>query len=188
MPKIKFNCIVCGKEVLDYPSNRSKFCSKECSHNSRKGKGNSMYGKKHSKKTKENWSKKRRMFKIKSNGYILNYMPKHPFCDSTGHVKEHRLVIEKYLGRYLTSKEVVHHVNSNRWDNRIENLMLLESQSKHRGLHNKKENIEIIYGKLGKIEKEKCKWLLENKIFSKIFIASKKINGRKIEIVYKKFI
>ena len=37
---------------------------------------------------------------------------------------------------------------------------------------------------LDKEEREKCKWLLENNIFSKIFIASK---GKKGEIIYKEF-
>lgn len=42
-------------------------------------------------------------------------------------------------------------------------------------------------GKLDKIEKEKCKWLLDNNIFSKILIASKIKIGRKVEIEYKEF-
>lgn len=40
-------------------------------------------------------------------------------------------------------------------------------------------------GYLDKVEREKCKWLLENKIFSKIMIASK--GKKKGEIVYKEF-
>jgi len=39
-------------------------------------------------------------------------------------------------------------------------------------------------GYLTREEKEKCEWLLENKIFSKILIASK---GKKGEILYKNF-
>ena len=42
-------------------------------------------------------------------------------------------------------------------------------------------------GYLDKEEKEKCKWLLENKIFSKILIASKKKVGRKVEVEYNEF-
>jgi len=42
-------------------------------------------------------------------------------------------------------------------------------------------------GKLSKEEKEKIDWLLENNIFSKILIASKKKVGRKIEIKYEEF-
>ena len=40
-------------------------------------------------------------------------------------------------------------------------------------------------GYLDKVEKEKCKWLLENNIFNNITIASK--GDKRGEIVYKKF-
>jgi hypothetical protein len=46
MPKIKFVCKVCCKDVEDWKTNRSKYCSKECSYSDRKGKNNSMYGRK----------------------------------------------------------------------------------------------------------------------------------------------
>jgi len=40
---------------------------------------------------------------------------------------------------------------------------------------------------LTKEEKEKCKWLLENNIFSKILIASREKVGRKYKIRYEEF-
>ena len=54
-----------------------------------------------------------------------------------GYIAEHRLVLEKKLGRYLLSKEITHHINHNKLDNRQENLIILSSQSKHRSLHAK---------------------------------------------------
>lgn len=44
-----------------------------------------------------------------------------------------------------------------------------------------------INGYLDKEEKEKCEWLLKNKIFSKILIASREMDGKKKKVKYTEF-
>jgi hypothetical protein len=56
----------------------------------------------------------------------------HPNSNMLGYVYEHRLIIEKYLGRLLKRKETVHHINKNRKDNRLENLMLFTEDKFHK--------------------------------------------------------
>lgn len=73
--------------------------------------------------------------------------------------------MEEYLGRYLTKKEIVHHINHNRDDNRIENLILMDNQSVHYIEHMKGNKIWL--GKKHKsetIEKMKKSWTKERKI------------------------
>lgn len=69
------------------------------------------------------------------DGYIYIHTPKHPNCNSLGYVYEHRLIMEKHLGRYLVPEEAVHHINGDPGDNRIENLMLFVKNKDHMGWH-----------------------------------------------------
>ena len=48
---------------------------------------------------------------------------------------EHRKIYEDYIGRKLKSYEVVHHIDFNRTNNKIENLYLYSSKSEHTRQH-----------------------------------------------------
>jgi len=69
------------------------------------------------------------------DGYILILLKPDDFffsmTQSGGYVFQHRLVIAKSLNRCLHAWEVVHHKNSIRDDNRLENLELISDKRFH---------------------------------------------------------
>lgn len=95
---------------------RLKFCSKKCEGIYRSGSRNHF------------WNGGR---SVDKSGYILVKADHHPFANPNGYVREHRLVYEKFIGRFLRKDEIIHHINGVKDDNRIGNLKLLGSQSRH---------------------------------------------------------
>jgi len=136
---IYINCKNCNKrtKVLDcrIRKGHGKFCSRNCFH---------KYQKKvpRSKDWCQNISdsvKKEKHYKWKgfwiSHGYKYIYKPNHKTSNPRGYVLEHRLVIEKNIGRYLVPTERVHHINGVKTDNRLRNLKLLKNTSEHSKIH-----------------------------------------------------
>jgi len=106
----KRKCIVCKKEF--YPKNKAnKLCSRKC------------YG--ISKLSKD-------ARKIDKSGYILVKDPN----NFRAYIREHRLVMQQHIGRQLEAWELVHHLNSIKNDNRIENLIIITA-SEHMRRHKK---------------------------------------------------
>lgn len=63
----------------------------------------------------------------KKDGYKLVYKPLNENSNKNGIIREHRYIMQQYIGRPLRPSETVHHVNGIRTDNRIENLELWDS-------------------------------------------------------------
>lgn len=133
-------CDNCGKNFWRSKSNTGKtknqFCCKDCS-NSFKTKLTGKYS--------SAWKGGKPKH---SSGYIRVLRPDHPHCDTTNYVLEHRLVMEKELGRYLKSEEIVHHIDHDKSNNDINNLELLDKSS-----HSKTTVIEIKKDKTGKFSR-----------------------------------
>jgi len=66
------------------------------------------------------------------------------------YIREHRLIMENYIGRKLRYDEEIHHINGNSLDNRIENLMLTDKHH-HLILEHKlgtyKSHIQKLHGR-----------------------------------------
>ncbi len=75
--------------------------------------------------------------KIKS-GYVEIFKPDHKYSKTkNGWILEHRVVVEDFLKRGLKSGECIHHLDENKQNNKIENLMLFKSHAKHSSFHTK---------------------------------------------------
>ena len=103
---------------------------------------------KHEGENHANWNGGLRSY----SGYIQLLKPDHPHTNGKGYVYKHRLVMEKYIGRYLKPEERVHHLDGNKVNNNIENLSLCENWGKHNKIHGDFQRIAYELVKLGVIK------------------------------------
>lgn len=78
---------------------------------------------------------------LDDKGYIRVLHPEHP-NNIKGYIYEHRLIVEKFLGRYLESWETVHHINEVKVDNRIDNLYLC-TFAEHSAIHRAGKTVSL---------------------------------------------
>ena len=110
---MKKSCEACGRCFTLKSGSKAKHCSQECRYASR-------------------W---RHGTKSIINGYVVVKEHDHPGADDNGYVYEHRLIVERNIGRYLRPGECVHHINHTKTDNRISNLVLVPSNAEHQRIH-----------------------------------------------------
>jgi hypothetical protein len=71
---------------------------------------------------------------VNPKGYVLLFIPEHPQANA-GYVFEHRFLIEKIIGRFLKTEEPVHHIDSDRANNILHNLIAFVSNAAHQTFH-----------------------------------------------------
>lgn len=67
--------------------------------------------------------------------YLAVKRPTHPKDRVDGYVYIHQLQAEKKLGRQLKNKECVHHIDENKYNNNIDNLMVFKTKADHTAFH-----------------------------------------------------
>lgn len=151
------NCMHCHAAMALAPSRvargNGKYCSLACKNTAKSGTvtcsacGTSFHAHKNeidkgrqycsqfcAIKSRDNITMPERTGFVTGDGYIRVKCDGHPAASRSGHVLEHRLVVEKAIGRYLTAKEIVHHRNHVRDDNRLDNLEITDAH-RHTALH-----------------------------------------------------
>jgi len=81
--------------------------------------------------------------KFDDNGYIKVFINKK-------WILEQRWIVEQFILRELTSNEVIHHIDNNKLNNNLDNLLLFNSQKEHKSFENKIRQ----FGKTNPIKRE----------------------------------
>ena len=101
-----------ARERRIYMNKKFPISSKQAKMNGSKSKGKIPIGENHCR-----WNGGK---KINQEGYRCIRYKEHPRAQN-GYVLEHTLAMEAYLGRFLNSDEVVHHIEGNKLNNSINN-------------------------------------------------------------------
>ena len=115
-------CLNCGKEFniigRDYNRGRGIYCSDKCNKQRKSGKYNGRWN---------GGIKYPRGYKFIHKDLVeeeYHYLITHNF-----YIPEHRLIAAKKYKRKLKTKDIVHHLNGFKNDNRPENLIIVDSST-----------------------------------------------------------
>ena len=119
--EVKRSCLSCNTEFTTRQwrvnQGKGKFCSRKCYNN---------------------WNQSDRHWRYrghkKSNGYEMLVSPHSPLANCRGYAPEHRLIMERKLGRGLVPNEIVHHIDLDKTNNSPDNLVVLNN-GEHANYH-----------------------------------------------------
>lgn len=131
-------CEWCSTAIFDTPSSKRRFCSSKCK-SIKQFQDPSKHGR---------WKGGSR----ETLGYKEIKVGRK-------YIKEHRMIAEKALGRKLLHSEIVHHINFDKKDNRIDNLIVM-NRIWHNKIHNYLTRTRAATGRF--IAEDPIKYLGEN--------------------------
>lgn len=164
-PELFKKCQICHRTFKSRGDRKNPFCSKQCfyvhyknlkrskswlnnmSRGMKKAWQDPVHRKnflsiKRSGSDGPNWKGGKTLRKLRRVKYYLIKNPSHPFANSCGYIFEHRLVMEKMIGRYLKPTEIVHHKDGNGLNNQPNNLQLCCNISEHKKIPHSTYNLE----------------------------------------------
>lgn len=118
-------CAACGTDVLQATKHVNlgwrPYCSKQCKSKTIKGEsqGNRIIKK----------------LGIQQGHYVLIKSHGHPRATNNGTVREHILVVERQIGRFLNNEECIHHIDFIKHNNDPSNLFLCKNNDEHLAIH-----------------------------------------------------
>lgn len=69
-------------------------------------------------------------------GYTLIFAPDHKYSETKkGWISEHRAVTENFIKRKLNPGECIHHLDGDKKNNDIKNLMIFKNNKEHASFH-----------------------------------------------------
>jgi len=137
-------CRHCQKIFIHYRKDTGNYCSKSCcgkakdwlKNYSANGLGKKCPAKGLKLEKNPAWKGGVTYWRKHGNYKPIKYVrcPKEflPMARKDGYVMEHRLIVAQSLGICLERTQVVHHINHDPQDNRLENLMLFQSNKEHK--------------------------------------------------------
>ena len=161
-------CEMCGVEYKAQNGRRhadSKYCNRSCFNESRK-------------------FLPKKKFMMFERGYLFEHLPDHP-NNSLGYFPYHRAVMERHIGRYLLTDEIVHHINGIKDDNRIENLEIL-SRAEHAKIHSIK-HVVCLEGKMMCYEDAMKKIGMSTTMSNRYRKRNKTTHQETVDYYYKKY-
>ncbi len=151
--RIIHKCIQCGKErsILAYRVNKGSFTGLCLNCIGKRRSRSNGFGETH-----PQWNGGIQI----DQGYVNIKAPANfpypPMITTNGYIRRHRLIMSQHLGRELKRSEIIHHLNGNRQDDRIENLVLTD-----RNLHEHCTLIIALNNRITELEKKLARLLGE---------------------------